>query len=503
MNETSTPGPARPGAAHPGRRTALVALAALALGLAAGVRWHAAIAACFGAAPAASGPETQAPRQLWTCSMHPQVLLDHPGACPICRMTLVPVKNHGQQAAATTAGAAEAGAGERRVAYWWDPMMSPPYIAQAPGKSPMGMDLLPVYEDEVVSGQAVTIDPVVVQNMGVRVATVEVGPLRRAVRAVGYLREPEPRLHAVNLRVSGWIEHLDADTDGMDVTEGQPLFELYSPEITVAVEELIAARRARDEAGARPGGDPGPGARLYDAAVEKLRRWDLDEAQIRRLAALDRAPRTVTIASPISGHVLEKHVIEGAAVQSGQLAMTLSNRSTMWLDVAVFESDLPHVAVGLPARASLDAVPGREFEGQVTFIHPHVDERTRTALVRIELDNSDLSLRQGMYATALIESVEVPDAIQVPREAIIDTGERQLAFVSMGGGRFEPRRLELGAPGEGGMVQVLSGLAPGESVVTSGQFLLDSESRLREAIAKQLSDGLLVPPAAPPRPPER
>ena len=480
-----------------GLRLALVALTALVVGLAIGARWHAAIGGWIGGASAATGLQATAPKQLWTCSMHPQVLQDHSGPCPICGMQLVPVKNHGTEPAAAPAGrgAARVGEGERKVKYWWDPMMSPPFISAGPGKSPMGMDLVPVYEDEVVAGEAVTIDPVVVQNMGVRVATVDAGPLHRAVRAVGYLREPEPRRHEVNLRVSGWIEHLYADTDGMDVSEGQPLFDLYSPEITVGVEELIAARRARDaELTSRQVGVSSPASRLYDAALAKLRRWGLDDEQIGRLAAMEAAPRTVAITSPISGHVIEKRVVEGAAVEAGQLALTLSDRSTMWLDVAVFESDLPVVTIGQPARASLDAVPGRDFEGQVTFIHPHVDEMTRTALIRIQLDNSDRLLRQGMYATALIESEAVPNAIQVPREAILDSGERQIAFVSLGGGRFEPRRLALGAPGEGGMVQVLSGLVPGETVVTSGQFLLDSESRLREAIAKQLSEGLLVPP---------
>ncbi|HZL99675.1 MAG TPA: efflux RND transporter periplasmic adaptor subunit [Planctomycetota bacterium] len=506
MNATNP----RKAVGRPRVRGVLLLAAGLAVGLAAGLRWHDTVAGWMGAADeqGATGPGAMEARQLWTCSMHPQVLQDQPGSCPICGMALTPVKNHGAAAGAPSAGAqGAAGQGERRIKYWWDPMMSPPYISPAPGKSPMGMDLVPVYEDEVLAGEAVTIDPVVVQNMGVRVATVSEAPLRRSVRAVGFLREPEPRRHEVNLRVSGWVERLYADTEGMEVRQGEPLFDLYSPEVVVAVEELIAARRARETEQAAGAAATGPAGRLFEAAVAKLRLWGLDEEQIGRLAAMDRAPRTVPITSPISGHVMEKHVVAGAAVQAGEPVMALSDRSTMWLDVAVFEADLPFVTLGRATRATVEAFPGRDFEGTVTFIHPHLAEMTRTALARIELPNPGHELRMGMYATALIEAELAPRAILVPREAILDTGERQIAFVSLGGGRFEPRRLGLGASADDGMVAVHSGLAPGEQVVTSGQFLLDSESRLREAIAKQLSEGLLVPPDAgqdaadPPAPP--
>lgn len=427
------------------------------------------------AAPAATGQA----KQLWTCGMHPQVIQDHRGDCPICHMELTPLKTEAASSSAST---------ERKVKYWWDPMMNPPYISQQPGKSPMGMDLVPVYEDEISSGPAVTIDPVIVQNMGVRVAPVVFGSVQHEVRVVGYLQEPEPLHRDINLRVRGWIEKLYADTDGMPIEKGQPLFELYSPEIQVAVNELITARRslaAASDAQAKQTAQV-----LYESTARKLQLWGLEPEQMERLAQLETAPETVTFLAPIGGHLTEKKVYAGAGVEAGMLVMRLADRNRMWVDAQVYEQQLPLVKVGSKARAKIASEPGRTFEAEVIFIHPHIDPQTRTALVRIEIPNPDYDLRQGMYATVDILAEPTLPAPVVPREAVIDTGTRQVAFVATGGGRFEPREVKLGVSGRDGLVQILSGLAPGEQVVTSGQFLMDSESRLKEAIQKHLSGNL-------------
>lgn len=414
------------------------------------------------------------PVQLWTCGMHPQVLQDHPGPCPICGMQLTPVKRKDTAAP----GAA------RVIRYWWDPMMSPPYISDKPGKSPMGMDLVPVYADEVSGGTSVVVDPVIVQNMGVRVATVVTGPLRTTVRAVGYLDEAQPNQHDINLRVSGWIEQLYASIEGMHLDVGHPLFELYSPELQVAIEELIGARRMRSPSDTT-------GATLYDAAARKLQLLGLPPDQIERLGRAERAPATVTFSSPVSGHLVEKMVVDGSAVKAGDRVMRIVDHSTLWLDARVFEQQLPFITIGQRAVATVAAEPGRHFDGTVMFVHPHVDMTTRTALVRIALPNEALTLRPGMYATVEIEAELAADALLVPREAVIDTGTRQIAFVALDGGHFEPRTLKLGAAGNGSL-QVLAGLAPGDRVVTSGQFLLDAESHLQEAIEKHMRDKLLI-----------
>lgn len=500
-------------------------LVAVAGGIYAGARWHSTFAPMLGMAPRASsdsggvaktGPG--APEQLWTCGMHPQVIQDHPGDCPICHMKLTPLHvdvptggdatmlDHGARAhthpesapmPGTTGG--QGMAKERKVKYWWDPMLNPPYIADTPGKSPMGMDLIPVYEDEAPGAAGavtrtpgtVTIDPAIVQNMGVRTALVTEGPLDKTVRLVGYLDEAQPNIREVNLQVSGWIRRLYANIEGQHVEAGDPLFDIYSPELQVAIEELIIGRR--EKAALVPAGDESAirtAATIYDAAASKLELLGLERAQIETLAKLDKAPPTVTFVSPITGTVAEKPVVEGAAVRTGDRVLKIVDYTTLWLDAQVFEKDLPFVNVGARAVATIasqPAPPNQPIAGEIIFIHPRVNTTTRTALVRTAIPNPSLALMPGMYAMVHVRAELADMAVMVPREAVIDTGDAQMAFVALGAGKFEPRKVRMGLSGEDGMVQIVQGLAPGETVVTSGQFLLDSESRLREAIQKFLN----------------
>lgn len=490
--------PARP--ARGGVGVLLVLIAAVA-GLYSGARWHDRIGPVFGlsthaggGAPAAEAGGSDEGAQLWTCSMHPQVIQEQPGTCPICHMELTPlvVDASAGGAAPGPPVAHGGGAGEpsgRKVKYWWDPMMHPPYISDRPGKSPMGMELVPVYADEDRgAGDAVVIEPAVVQNMGIRVEAVQEGPVSRSVRLVGYLDEAQPGIYEVNLRVSGWVRRLHADTEGARIEAGDPLFDLYSPELQVGIEELIAARRAGHVLAGEGRETPGStAAALREAAATKLALLGLPPEQIEALSKLDRAPETVTFVSPVGGVLTDKTIVEGSAVGVGDRVMRIVDYSTLWLDARVFEKDLPFVEIGQRAVASIASRPGEPIEGEVVFIDPRVDETTRAARVRLALPNLSLALKPGMYATVRVESRLADRAVLVPREAVIDTGERQVAFVAEAVGHFEPREVRLGLPSEGGLVQVLEGLAPGEPVVVSGQFLLDTESRLREAIRKYLS----------------
>jgi RND family efflux transporter MFP subunit len=466
-------------------------LIALLAALAAGAYWHQPIFHAIGLDDHSGAGSMAGTKQLWTCGMHPQVIQDKPGLCPICQMKLQPL-NVALGAGSGTGATADAKA-QRKVAYWWDPMMNPPYISDRAGKSPMGMDLIPRYEDELSAGTSVKIDPVVVQNMGVRVARVSRGPVRQEIRAVGYLQEAQPNVRDVNLRVSGWVEKLHADTIGMAVSRGTPLFDLYSPEVQVAAEELIAARQSlaalpRDaDAVARKTSQT-----IFDATRLKLEQWGLDAAQVGRLAQLDHAPRTVTFTSPIDGYVMQKMVVQGSAVKLGDMALRIVDLSTVWLDAQVYAQDLPFIKLGQSATAEVEGVPGKVFEGKVVFIHPQVDPQTRTVTVRMALSNQELSLRPGLYATSHIESQVADDAVLVPLEAVLDTGTRQVVFVAEGHGQFSPRRVRTGSAGSDGTIQVVDGLAPGETVVSSGQFLLDAESRMREAVQKHLRERLLV-----------
>jgi len=481
-----TPLPERPPRARAGKLLLSLSLA-LGLGIAIGTRWHATFERWLGAGAeedetSTAEPEApEAPPQLWTCGMHPQVIQDHPGQCPICHMALTPLEVEAPTKAAPS--------GERTIKYWWDPMMNPPYISDQPGKSPMGMDLVPVYEDEdeAVGASTITIDPTVVQNMGVKTAVVTQGPLLRSVRTVGYVEEAEPNVREINLLVSGWIRRLHADIEGMHVEKHDPLFDLYSPELHAAIEELIRLRHSARTSATAAGSTDGR-AWLGDAAARRLELWGLTSGQIERLSKLDRAPRSVTFTSPIAGDVTEKNVVEGAAVDAGDAAMRIVDHSTVWIEAKVFEQDLAAVSLGQQVTASVRAWPGESFAGSVVFIHPHVDVDTRTVVVRFTVDNPGLRLRPGMYATVELRATLALAATLVPREALIDTGVRKLAFVAQGDGRFSPREVETGPSDGEGNVQVLAGLSPGEVVVTSGQFLLDSESRLREAVQKFLRE---------------
>jgi Cu(I)/Ag(I) efflux system membrane fusion protein len=381
--------------------------------------------------PAPAAPEKPTGQvQLWTCGMHPQVIQDHPGECPICHMELTPLESEATR--------------------------------------------------ESTAGSVVAIDPVVVQNMGVRTTRAVEGPLRREVRVAGFVEEAEPLVRDVSLRFSGWVRRLYAHTEGLHLDKGDPLFDVYSPELQVAVEELIALRRRR----AASGGDATLDA-VAAATQRKLALLGIDDAEIARLARLERAPDTITLRSPISGEITEKPVVEGSAFASGEKLLRIVDHSTLWIEARVYEQDFALVAIGQKAEAEVAARADRTYTGEVVFIHPHLDETTRTASVRMAVTNPALELRPGMFATVLLRGELAKSAVLVPRESVIDTGDRQVAFVvGQAPGHFEPRRVKTGWTAEGGNVQILEGLEAGEEVVVSGQFLLDAESRLQDALRK-------------------
>jgi Cu(I)/Ag(I) efflux system membrane fusion protein/cobalt-zinc-cadmium efflux system membrane fusion protein len=429
-------------------------------------------------------------KQLWHCGMHPQVVREEPGECPICHMALTPIDS--------SAGASNSN--KKKILYWWDPMLGPSSISDHPGKSAMGMDLVPVYGDQ--SGPGVSIDPRVVQNMGVRTATVTRGPLSKTVRAVGLLNLPEPGMHDIALKVGGWIDKLYADQDGMHVNAGEPLFELYSQDLQVAEQELISAVKSRQSLGK----DASPNLRqeaqgLIDSTKRKLRLWDVAEQDIDAIAKSSEPPKDVPFRSPTTGHIEDKVIVQGSAVQPMMKLMRVSDHTKMWLDAQVYQDQIPVVKIGQEVVVTVGGLPGQSWKGTITFIYPHLDHMTRTLTVRMTLDNPDFELKPGMYATAQIITRPLPDAIQVPREAVINTGTRQIAFVSEGEGHFSPRKVKVGLAGDDGNVQVVEGLAPGETVVTSGQFLMDVESRTIEATQKlgapTMSDASAVQPSPP------
>ncbi len=378
--------------------------------------------------------------------------------------------------------------GEKKILYWRAPM-DPTYISDNPGKSPMGMDLIPVYEgeEEVSGGPTVVIDPVTVQNIGVQTTPVEKMDLYRIIRTVGHVDYDEEKLYRVNIKFSGWIEKLYVDETGQEVRRGQPILEIYSPELVTTQEEYLLALRNAEKLGESPFGEISSSARsLLESTRRRLLYWDITEKQIQDLEEQGIVSKTMTLYAPVAGIVVSKMVEQGMHVKSGMDLYRIADLSTIWVYAHIFEYEVPWVKVGQTVEMELPYVPGKEFQGRVEYIYPYLDQKTRDVKIRIVFRNPDLDLKPQMYANVRLESRIGRAVTAVPGESIIRSGKRNLVFVSKGGGKFEPRNVVLGAEGQDDYVHVLAGLQPGEEVVTSAQFLLDSESRLKEAIQKML-----------------
>lgn len=377
-----------------------------------------------------------------------------------------------------------------KVIKYWAAPMDPTYIRNEPGKSPMGMDLIPVYEEEggeKLPQSTIKIDPVTVQNMGVRIAAVQRMELKKSIRALGTVTYDETRIYAVNLKFDGWIEKLCVDFVGESVTKGQPLFEIYSPELVTAQEEYLLARaQVKSLADSSYPSVRENGARLLGAARQRLQYWDLENAQIRQLEKKGEVRKNLTIYSPANGVVIKKDAVAGHFVKAGMHQYEIADLSRVWVDVEVYEYELPFIRKGMPADMELSYLPGKRLQGTVLFIYPFLNPKTRTVKLRLAFDNKEGLLKPDMYANVYIESLIDPAALVIPQEAVIDSGLRKVVFVARGAGRFEPRPVTLGLEGENSTFQVLEGLQEGDNIVTSAQFMFDSESRLREAIQKML-----------------
>lgn len=421
--------------------------------------------------------------ELYTCGMHPNVIQEGPGNCPICGMNLTPLNT---PASANNTGAIKTG-GEKEVLYYRAPM-DPTYISPKPGKSPMGMDLVPVYAGEEAFGSTVKINPATVQNIGVRTVTVIKKDLYQNIRTVGRVDYDETKVGFVQTKFSGWIEKSYVDKTGQKVRKGDTLLEIYSPQLVTAQEEYLETflrlKQAENES--------------RDAAIEnlkstlistrkRLKNFDISNAQIERLENEQIINKTLKIYSPYSGIVDKKHVQDGMEVKPGMKLYSISDVNNVWVYADVYEYETPWIQEGRDATMTLSYIPGKKFKGQVDYIYPYLDSKTRTLKVRLTFQNSDNILKPGMYANVNISSVRFNDAIAVPTEAVMFSGERNLVFIALGEGRFAPRDVEIGIESADGFYEIKEGLQAGELVVTSSQFLLDSESKLQESISKMLS----------------
>jgi Cu(I)/Ag(I) efflux system membrane fusion protein len=325
-----------------------------------------------------------------------------------------------------------------------------------------------------------------IRQFGITFGTVEQRELSAEVRTAGAVAVDETRVAQVAPKFGGFVERLYVDFTGQPVRRGQPLLEIYSPELVSAQQELLVAARLQATVGeSSVPGVPAPSTDLVAAARQRLRLWDVPEAQIREVLRTGRVRRTVTLFSPAGGVVVEKPVVLGQAVQAGQTLYTIADLSRVWVEAELREADAGSVSEGSPATVELAAFPGRPIAGHVSYVQPVVQAQARTLRARIVLPNADGRLKPGMYATVRL-SAPARTALTVPTSALVRTGERTLVFVDFGGGRIQPQEVEAGGVA-GEWTEVLSGLEPGQRVVTSAQFLLDSESNLGEVMRGMIS----------------
>jgi RND family efflux transporter MFP subunit len=435
----------------------------------------------------------------YTCGMHPFIISDTPGKCPICGMTLTKIEGSALPAggtAASSASAAKPSGGARKILFYRNPM-NPQITSKTPAKDEMGMDYVPVYEDEVKGSGAgvnlpegyatVQVGMERVQMAGIQSATAVREAISHPVRAVGIVVPDERRVRRIQSKVEGWIEKLHTNFVGQLVTKGQPLLEIYSPDLVATQREYLLARAGVDRMKESPYEDAREmSSGLAQSARTRLKLFDVSESFIEELEHTGKVRRTVTLNAPVSGYVTGKDVFEGTRVMPGMDLLTVTDLSRVWIEADLYEYEAAAVRVGQTASLETVAEPGTKLKGRVAFIYPTFSPETRTLKVRFDFPNPGLRLKPQMYANVSLDLHSMTGVV-IPDSALIETGVRVIAFVDAGGGSFEPREVKVGVRGNG-KAQILSGVAAGEKVAVGANFLLDSESKLRAALTKMTGD---------------
>jgi RND family efflux transporter MFP subunit len=379
-----------------------------------------------------------------------------------------------------------------KIKHWQAPM-DPAFIRDKPGKGPMGMDLIPVYEAESEKAGQIKISPTMVQNIGVKTVKVKRRTLTHKIRTIGTLTYDERKVHHIHTKYGGWIEKLHVDFTGQEVKKNDLLMEIYSPELLSTQEELVLAVKYKESLKNSPFGELTEAADSLLASTKKrLELFDVPDHQIEALIRDKNITKTMHIHSPVRGFVIEKKALHGMHVQPGMSLYMIADLSNIWVLADIYEYEIPWIKVGQKVKMNLSYFPGKKFAGKVTFIDPFLDPKTRTNKVRMEFANPKWNLKPDMYANVTIKSTVTKRGVAVPEEAVIHSGEKEIVIVQSSSGTFESRELTLG-PQADGYYQVLKGLRSGETVVTSSNFLIDSESKLQEAIGKLQSPSSRTP----------
>ena len=385
-------------------------------------------------------PGKQGKVEYWTCTMHPAVRRKAPGKCPLCSMDLVPVK---KESARVSTGQPE------------DPTA-----------------------DALRAHSTFLVDPRRQQLMNVQITSVETRPLEKLIRTVAILKLDETRIRHVHAKIKGWIDQVFVSFNHQHVKEGDPLFSIYSPELVSTQEEYLLALKTAEELSDSPFKHVFEGGRsLLQATRRRLQFFDINEEQIRRLQETGQVQKHLILYSPSTGHVVKRNAYPNMYVTPDSEIYTIVDHTHIWAQVKIYETDIPYVHEGQRALMATVAYPGEVFHGKVTYVYPHLNEKTRTMNVRLEFPNPGLKLKPEMYADVQIK-VPLGEHLVVPESAVLRTGTRDLVFVDLSGGNMQLRRIELGVQA-GGLYQVLGGLEEGERVVTAANFLIDAESKVQ------------------------
>jgi membrane fusion protein, copper/silver efflux system len=425
----------------------------------------------------------------WYDAMNAQHHYDKPGKAPD-GMDLVPqYADDGAQTGSGQAGDMSKlpSSSERKILFWYDPM-HPAYKSDKPGIAPdCGMQLIPKYADEDTGTKTMAVGTVKIapdrqQLIGVRTSTVNREPVVRSVHTTGQITADETKIGHVHVKISGYIDKVYVDSVGQLVKKGQPLFTVYSPDLVATEEEYLIAKRAEKNLGTSEFKEVSQGGQaLLRSARERLKLWDVTDEQIKKLDESGEASRTLTFYSPVDGFVMDRKAFPQVAITPDMDLYQIMDLSKVWVNADVYENEVPFVKVGQTVEMQLSYYAGKSYTGKITYIYPTVDPVTRTVKVRIECPNPKYDLKPQMFANVDLK-INYGTQILVPQEAVMDSGDKQYVFLVHDGGVFEPRSIQMGAKMDGKVV-VLSGLKPGDTIVTSGNFLVDSESRLKSAMS--------------------
>lgn len=368
-----------------------------------------------------------------------------------------------------------------KILYYRHPMGAAD-TSPVPKKDEMGMDYLPVYEGEQTNSRQLTITPEKIQKLGVKTEKVQYRPLARSIHALGSIQIDERRISVVNAKFEGWIQRLLVNTTGQTVKKGQPLLEIYSPDLLSAQQEYLIAKQGEAALQQASPQAQTTAEQLTRNALQRLNYWGIGSAQLKRLQQQEQVIEYLPLLSPVDGVVIEKPAVAGMRFMPGELLFQIADLQRVWLLADVFEQDLDWVSVGQTVHVDIKAYPDKVFTGQIGFIYPTLNTDTRTVKVRVELDNTQGLLKPGLYGSVeLSASHQAHHALMVADSAVLDSGTRQVVLVQLGEGTFEPRTVKIGHRADG-YSEVLEGLTDGETVVTRANFLIDAESNLKAAL---------------------